>query len=78
MMAEIEREPLSAAQELARWRELGRKVQGAVPRAQAVMKERGFVFDDLDTPGWQKVAFSLYSDLCEADSLLRALELDAK
>ena len=51
------------------------------PRALAMIQANGFVFDvDLAAPPetldelgrWQKLAFSLYTDLCEANSLARA------
>lgn len=42
------------------------------PRALAYIQKEGFVFDNLDDP-WQKLAFSLYTDLCEIESRARHL-----
>ena len=42
------------------------------PEALAICKKHKFVFDDLDDP-WQKLAFALYSDLCEINSRSRQL-----
>jgi len=43
------------------------------PRALGYIRREGFVFDGnlVDYEGWKKLAFSLYSDLCEVDSIAR-------
>lgn len=48
------------------------------PDALAMIERNGFVFADIGRePGnWQHLAFSLYTDLCEADHIARsALEI---
>jgi len=44
------------------------------PRTLAMIERNGFVFDSIGTePGnWQHLAFSIYCDLCWADSVARA------
>ena len=47
----------------------------------AMIERNGFVFDDIGAePGnWQHLAFSIYTDLCEVDSIARSAlaELEA-
>jgi hypothetical protein len=51
------------------------------PKTLAMIRANGFVFDDIGRePGnWQHLAFTIYTDLCEIDSLARAAlaDLDA-
>ena len=44
------------------------------PRALAVIEDNGFVFEDIGSePGnWQHLAFALYTDLCEIETIARA------
>ena len=44
------------------------------PKTLAMIRRNGFVFDDIGAePGnWQHLAFSIYTDLCEVDSIARA------
>ena len=42
-------------------------VQSFQPRALRICRKHNFVFNDLDDP-WQKLAFTLYSDLCEIEN----------
>jgi chromosome segregation ATPase len=56
-----------------------RKIQGFQPAALATIERNGFVFEDIGgQPGnWQHLAFSLYTDLCEIETISRsALEND--
>lgn len=50
------------------------RVQGQQPAALAMIQSHGFVFDDIGRePGnWQHLAFTIYTDLCEVDSIARA------
>lgn len=51
-----------------------RDIEGAQPKVLAYIEANGFVFEDIgNEPGnWQHLAFSLYTDLCEVDSTVRA------
>lgn len=51
---------------LAKW------AQTLQPEALAIMRREGFVLDDLNDR-WQKLAFTLYSSLCELESKSRYL-----
>lgn len=53
------------------------------PRALGYIKANGFVWEDKDAIGteagnWQHLAFSLYSDLCLANSLAHYVMAHAK
>jgi len=53
------------------------KIEALQPCALVYIRENGYIFDgDLKDPRneierWQKLAFSLYSDLCEASNIAR-------
>lgn len=50
-----------------------------VPKAQAICRERGFVFDKAIDDGWPKLAFTFYSMLCEsADGVVQVLGDEAR
>lgn len=51
-----------------------RRIAEQQPRVLAYIRREGFVFDGnlVDYTGWKKLAFSVYSDLCEVDSIARA------
>jgi len=60
--------------------QFARSAQAKQPAALFYFKRNGFVFDrnlsspDLDEVGrWQKLAFSLYSDLCELELNVRQM-----
>ena len=44
------------------------------PNTLSMIEHNGFVFDDIgNTPGnWQHLAFTVYTELCEVDSIARA------
>jgi len=44
------------------------------PKTLAMIRDNGFVFDSIGKePGnWQHLAFTIYTDLCEIDSIARA------
>ena len=48
------------------------------PKTLEMIRHNGFVFDDIGRePGnWQHLAFSVYTDLCEVDSIARAALAD--
>ena len=62
--AEAERDRLRAALE---------RIETIQPKVLGYIRDNGFVFDGIGTePGnWQHLAFSIYSDLCEADAIAR-------
>jgi len=43
------------------------------PEAVEIMKKYGYVFYDLDTNSWQKLAFTFYTDLCEIHTKVQNL-----
>ena len=57
-----------------RLREALEAVAAQQPKTLAMIEANGFVFDDIGKePGnWQHLAFSIYTDLCEVDSIARA------
>lgn len=67
-----ERERLRA--EVARLREALEKVSEQQPVTLRMIEHNGFVFDSIgNEPGnWQHLAFSIYTDLCEVDTIARA------
>ena len=44
------------------------------PRMLEIIESNGFVFDDIgsDPGNWQHLAFSIYTDLCEVDTIARS------
>ena len=58
-----------------RLREGVRKIAGQQPITLEMIRHNGFVFDDIGRePGnWKHLAFSIYVDLCEVDTIARAL-----
>lgn len=55
-------------------REALERVAQKQPEALAMIERNGFVFDSIGAePGnWQHLAFSLYNDLCEVESIARS------
>jgi hypothetical protein len=64
-------------------REALERIAEIQPRVLGYIRANGFVWADKDSIGtepgnWQHLAFSIYSDLCEVDSIARnALEQDS-
>src|SRR5690242_11936062 len=56
------------------YREALERIAETQPRVLAMIERNGFVFDSIGRePGnWQHLAFSIYCELCEVDSLARA------
>ena len=57
-----------------------REIADQQPKTLEMIRANGFVFDSIGAePGnWQHLAFTIYTDLCEVDTLARAaLEGDA-
>jgi hypothetical protein len=56
-----------------------REIEEQQPKTLAMIRDNGFVFEDIgNEPGnWQHLAFSIYTDLCEVDTLARAALADA-
>lgn len=55
-----------------------RRISGVQPRVLAMLRREGFVFE---TPlnkseGWEKLAFTLYTTICEVDQIARIVEED--
>ena len=57
-----------------RLREALEAVAAQQPKTLAMIEANGFVFTDIGKePGnWQHLAFSVYTDLCEVDTIARA------
>ncbi len=53
---------------------LAEQIAAIQPKTLAMIRANGFVFDSIgNEPGnWQHLAFTIYTDLCEADSIARA------
>ena len=58
-----------------RLREALEAVAAQQPKTLAMIEHNGFVFDSIGKePGnWQHLAFSVYTDLCEVDTVARAV-----
>ena len=67
---------LRALRDLLACREALRDAGGKQAQVLAFCRTNGFVFDDIEGDGWQKFAFSLYSDLCEINESARAVRGD--
>ena len=73
---------LEEAQERERQpREALRRISEQQPSTMAVLRKHGFVFDTplgkpdeerTEAERWEKAAFTIYTDLCEVDSIARA------
>ncbi len=53
-----------------------REIAEAQPKTLETLRRNGVVFDGPlgnDPKNWQHVAFSIYADLCEVDSIARAV-----
>jgi hypothetical protein len=66
MMAESRQPTEEELIEFAQW------AQTLQPQALEKIKTHGFVFDDLDDP-WQKLAFTLYSTICQVKDKAQGL-----
>ncbi len=55
-------------------REALQRISQQQPKTLAVIESNGFVFDSVgNEPGnWQHLAFTIYTDLCEVDTIARA------
>ena len=60
----------------ARYREALERIAAKQPETLETLRANGIVLDDL-TDKWQKVAFTIYSDLCEVDIWARQALEDA-
>jgi hypothetical protein len=69
-----DKERLAAEAEVQRLREALDVVAAQQPKTLAMIEANGCVFTDIGKePGnWQHIAFSIYTDLCEVDTLARA------
>jgi len=53
-----------------------RRIAELQPRRVEWFRDEGIVFDDAPNPGgdrWQNIAFQIYTDLCEAESIARGI-----
>lgn len=58
------------------WREAVREIERVQERAMATLRKHGIKFEDIGndpTKNWQHVAFTVYTDLCDAANTARAL-----
>jgi hypothetical protein len=67
-------ERVAARAEVGKLREALEELEPLQQKALAYIGANGFVFDDIgNEPGnWKHLAFSLYTDLCQVDSVARA------
>jgi hypothetical protein len=71
---ELKRGLIRAMDELHRLRDAMQQIAAQQPKTLATIERNGFVFDDIGTErgNWQHLAFSIYTDLCEVDTIARA------
>jgi hypothetical protein len=64
----------AADEHLLKFEEALGRIAAQQPKTLEMLRSNGIVFDSIgNEPGnWQHVAFSIYTDLCEVDSIARA------